>query len=108
MMRRRRTERDRKKGGTDRLLEKDTDRLLEKEGKREGDSGDERNGQGLSTFPKTTLQLRRTDDEDAMFFYFNYVQRRQRRDVDDVVTQFGSGRREDAMLIFLEIRKPEH
>ncbi len=45
---------------------------------------------------------------DAMFFVFNYVQLRVRRDVDDVVAQFGSGRHVDAMVFFLKIWKHGH
>ncbi len=42
-------------------------------------------------FPKATLQKRRSDKEDAMFF-FSYVQRRERPDVVDVVVEVGSRR----------------
>ncbi len=53
-------------------------------------------GDDISKFVKVTRTR-------MQCFYFNYVQRRRRRDVDDVVVQFGSGRLEDAMLLFLNI-----
>ncbi len=59
---------------------------------------------GLSKFPKTTLQSRRSDDEDAFIYFL------QLRLAPTTTTTIMSvlDDYEDAILIFLEIRKYGH